>query len=158
MSRGRRKSGENLQTLISKANCPAMNSSKKRMNEFVFTCMRHVLVCFLEDIEQKAFKNHLTLSLIVKTLLTPWKSYLRLRDVKSGCLDMLVISQSFDSLSLSISPSIDPNILRKKTIAKILKLKSDVISIFLVSVILRTKRKKFATNINFLIKYEYIVH
>ena len=39
--------------------------------------------------------------------LTPWKRYLRLRDVKSGCFDMLLISQSFDSLSLSISPLID---------------------------------------------------
>ena len=75
-------------------------------------------------------------------LLTPWKSYLRLRDVKSGCLDMLVISQSFDSLSLFIFPSIDPNILRKKTITRILKLKSDVISIFLVSVMPRIKRNE----------------
>ena len=37
--------------LISKANCAAMNSSKKRTNEFVFTTMRRVFVCFLEEIE-----------------------------------------------------------------------------------------------------------
>ena len=43
--------------LISKANCQAVNSSKKRMNEFVFTSMRRVFVCFLEEIEdsKKAF-------------------------------------------------------------------------------------------------------
>ena len=37
--------------LISKANCQAVNSSKKRTNEFVFTTMRHVFVRFLEEIE-----------------------------------------------------------------------------------------------------------
>ena len=37
--------------LILKANCQAVNSSKKRMNEFVFTTMRHVFVRFLEEIE-----------------------------------------------------------------------------------------------------------
>ena len=37
--------------LISKANCQAVNSSKKRTNEFVFTTMRRVFVCFLEEIE-----------------------------------------------------------------------------------------------------------
>ena len=38
--------------LISKANCQAMNSSKKneRMN-FVFTSMRHTFIGFLEEIE-----------------------------------------------------------------------------------------------------------
>ena len=36
---------------ISKANCQAVNSSKKRTNEFVFTTMRHVFVRFLEEIE-----------------------------------------------------------------------------------------------------------
>ena len=48
--------------LISKANCQAVNSSKKRTNEFVFTTMRHVLVCFLEEIEdiKKVFWNFLT--------------------------------------------------------------------------------------------------
>ena len=35
--------------LISKANCQAMNSSKKRTNEFVFTSMRHVFVRFLGE-------------------------------------------------------------------------------------------------------------
>ena len=45
--------------LISKANCQAVNSSK---NEFVFTSMRRVFVCFLEEIEdsKKAFRNYLT--------------------------------------------------------------------------------------------------
>ena len=32
--------------LISKANCQAMNSSKKRMNELIFTTMRRVFVRF----------------------------------------------------------------------------------------------------------------
>ena len=35
--------------LISKANYQAMNSSKKRMNEFVFTSMQGVFVRFLEE-------------------------------------------------------------------------------------------------------------
>ena len=35
--------------LISKANCQAENSSKKRTNEFVFTSMRRVFVCFLGE-------------------------------------------------------------------------------------------------------------
>ena len=41
--------------LISKANCQAEDSSKKQTNEFVFTSMRHVFVCFLE--ESSARKN-----------------------------------------------------------------------------------------------------
>ena len=50
--------------LISKANCQAVNSSKKRTNEFVFTTMRRVFVRFLEEIEdsKKAFRNYLTFS------------------------------------------------------------------------------------------------
>ena len=32
--------------LISKANCQAVNSSKKRTNEFVFTTMQHVFIRF----------------------------------------------------------------------------------------------------------------
>ena len=53
--------------LISKANWQAVNSSKKQTNEFVFTSMRRVLVRFLEKIEdsKKAFRNHLTFSVIV---------------------------------------------------------------------------------------------
>ena len=35
--------------LISKANCQAEDSSKKRTNEFVFTSMRRVFVRFLEE-------------------------------------------------------------------------------------------------------------
>ena len=49
--------------LISKANCQAEDSSKKRMNKFVFTCMPRVFVCFcfMEKIEgsKKAFRNYL---------------------------------------------------------------------------------------------------
>ena len=45
--------------LISKANCQAVNSSKKRTNKFVFTNMRLVFVRFLEEIEdtKNAFRN-----------------------------------------------------------------------------------------------------
>ena len=45
--------------LISKENCQTMNSSKKGTNEFVSTTMRHVFVCFLEEIEdsKKTFRN-----------------------------------------------------------------------------------------------------
>ena len=48
--------------LISKANCQAVNSSKKQTNEFVFTSVRCVFVRFLEEIEdyKKAFRNYLT--------------------------------------------------------------------------------------------------
>ena len=48
---------------IPKVNCQAVNSSKKRTNEFVFT-MRRVFVCFLEEIEdtKKTFQNNLTFS------------------------------------------------------------------------------------------------
>ena len=37
--------------LISKANCQAKASTKKRTNEFVFTNMQRVFVRFLEEIE-----------------------------------------------------------------------------------------------------------
>ena len=45
--------------LISKANCQAKNSSKKRTNEFVFTTMQRVFVPYLEEIEvnKKTFRN-----------------------------------------------------------------------------------------------------
>ena len=43
--------------LISKANCHAEDSSKKRTNEFVFNSMRRVFVCFLEEIEDSK-KRH----------------------------------------------------------------------------------------------------
>ena len=45
--------------LIWKANCQAMNSSKKWTNEFVFTTMRRAFVRFLEEIEtnKKTFRN-----------------------------------------------------------------------------------------------------
>ena len=50
--------------LISKANCQAVNSSKKQTNEFGFTTMRRVFVHFLEGIEEtkKTFRNYLTFS------------------------------------------------------------------------------------------------
>ena len=50
--------------LISKANCQAVNSSKKRAYEFFFTSMRRVFICFLEEIEgsKEAFRNFLTFS------------------------------------------------------------------------------------------------
>ena len=50
--------------LISKANYQAMNSSKKRINEFVFTTMQRVFVLFLEEIEdtKKTCQNYLTFS------------------------------------------------------------------------------------------------
>ena len=35
--------------LISKANCQAKDSSKNETNEFVFTSVWHVFVCFLEE-------------------------------------------------------------------------------------------------------------
>ena len=52
--------------LISKTNCQAVNSSKKRTNKFVFTSMRRIFVCFLEEIEdsKKAFRNYLTFSVL----------------------------------------------------------------------------------------------
>ena len=45
--------------VISIANGQAVNSSKKRTNEFVFTTMRWVLVRFFEEIEvtKKTFRN-----------------------------------------------------------------------------------------------------
>ena len=48
--------------LISKANGQAVNSSKKRMNSFIFTTMQCVFVRFFEKIEdsKEEFRNHLT--------------------------------------------------------------------------------------------------
>ena len=45
--------------LILKENCQAVNSSKKRTNEFVVTTMRRVFVCFLKEIEvnRKTFRT-----------------------------------------------------------------------------------------------------
>ena len=56
--------------LISKANGQAMNSSKNRTNEFVFTTMRRVLVRFLEEIEdtEKTFRNYLIFSSKISTV------------------------------------------------------------------------------------------
>ena len=54
--------------LISKANCQAVNSSKKQTNEFVFTSMRRIFVRFLEEIEdtKKTFRNYLTFKMKIK--------------------------------------------------------------------------------------------
>ena len=59
--------------LISKAYCQAVNSSKKRTNEFVFTTMRRFFIHFLEEIEdsKKTFRNHLTLKSINLIEFTP---------------------------------------------------------------------------------------
>ena len=48
--------------LISKANCQNVNSSKKWMNEFVFTSMQCVFAHFLKEIEdsKKVFQNNST--------------------------------------------------------------------------------------------------
>ena len=48
--------------LISKANSQAKDSSKKRMNEFVFTSMRRVFVHFFEEssAREKTFRDYLT--------------------------------------------------------------------------------------------------
>ena len=48
--------------LISKANCQAEDSSKKRTNEFVFTSVQLVFVHFLEEssARKKPFRDYLT--------------------------------------------------------------------------------------------------
>ena len=48
--------------LISKTNCRAKDSSKKRTNEFVFTSIRRVFVRFLEEssARKKTFRDYLT--------------------------------------------------------------------------------------------------
>ena len=58
--------------LISKANCQAVNSSKKRTNEFAFTTMQRVFVRFLEEGEdtKKTFRNYLTFTAIEFPLTT----------------------------------------------------------------------------------------
>ena len=47
--------------LILKANCQAVNSSKKQKKELVFTTMRHVFVHFLEEslARKKMFRDYL---------------------------------------------------------------------------------------------------
>ena len=64
--------------LISKANYQAVNSSKKRTNEFVFTTMRCVFVRFLEEIEntKKSFQNYITFNKLITYLyFSEWKSF-----------------------------------------------------------------------------------
>ena len=50
--------------LISKRNSQAEDSPKKRTNEFVFTSMRRVFVCFLGEssARKKLFRDYLTFS------------------------------------------------------------------------------------------------
>ena len=57
--------------LISKANCQAINSSKKRTNEFVFTNVRLVIVRFLEEIEDAEIPFEINWPLVVRTVSTP---------------------------------------------------------------------------------------
>jgi hypothetical protein len=56
--------------LISKANCQAKDSSKKRMNEFVFTSKRRVFVRFLEEssARNKTFRDYLTFNPLNKNV------------------------------------------------------------------------------------------
>ena len=51
--------------LITKANFHAVNSSKKRTNEFVFTTMQRVFVRFFlkKKTPKKTFQNYLTFSI-----------------------------------------------------------------------------------------------
>ena len=67
--------------LISKANCQALNSSKKRTNEFVFTSMRRVLVCIVEEIEnsKKAFRNYMTFSFFTQIFM----NWLQLSEIRT---------------------------------------------------------------------------
>ena len=59
---------------ISKANCQAEDSSKKRTNEFVFTSMQRVFVRFLEEssARKKTFRDYLTFSQANKGLRLFW--------------------------------------------------------------------------------------
>jgi hypothetical protein len=68
--------------LISKANCQAVNSSKKLTNEFVFISIRRVFVRFLEEIEdsKKAFRNYLTFTIEPLILLKPFFTNLSFMD------------------------------------------------------------------------------
>ena len=51
--------------LLSKANCQAKDSSKKRPNEFVFTSMRRVFVLFLRILGQKkTFREYLAFNFL----------------------------------------------------------------------------------------------
>ena len=54
--------------LISKRNSEAEDSPKKRTNEFVFTSMRRVFVCFLGEssARKKSFREYLTFKMATK--------------------------------------------------------------------------------------------
>ena len=67
--------------LISKANCQALNSLKKRTNEFGFTSMRRVLVCILEEIKnsKKAFRNYMTFSFFTQIFM----NWLQLSEIRT---------------------------------------------------------------------------
>ena len=89
--------------LISKANCQAVNSSKKRTNEFVFTTMRRVFGRFLEEIEvtKKTFQNHLTFRQLRKGQMTDF-----------SCL----ITYEINDQENSLLPHIDYQVLRQITL------------------------------------------
>ena len=58
--------------LISKANCQAEDSSKKRTNEFVFTSVRRVFIRFLEEslARKKPSRDYLTVNKITNYTFT----------------------------------------------------------------------------------------
>ena len=58
--------------LISKANCQAEDSSKKRTNEFVFTSMRRVCVCFFEESSARKKKRF---EIIWPLIVLGWNTY-----------------------------------------------------------------------------------
>ena len=89
--------------LISKANCQAVNSSQKRVNEFVFTTMRRVFGRFLEEIEvtKKTFQNHLTFRQLRKGQMTDF-----------SCL----ITYEINDQENSLLPHIDYQVLRQITL------------------------------------------
>ena len=76
--------------LISKANCQAM---KKPKNEFVFTTMQQVFVCFLEEIEdsKNAFQNYLTFNKVSIQLDLNSQSISDKNEVTSIKIDWLLI-------------------------------------------------------------------
>ena len=64
--------------LISKTNCHAEDSSKKRTNQFVFTSMRRVFVRFFEESSsrKKTFRDYLTFKhALDQRGLNRWRKY-----------------------------------------------------------------------------------
>ena len=76
--------------LISKANCPVVNSSKKRTNEFVFTGMRRVFVRFFRRIlgQKKSFRDFKAFYEFLLQICKSTKQltfYRRSKNTKTGC-------------------------------------------------------------------------